>query len=360
MRPSAAIADVRAAATLLRWLGPWADPVARPPARIEDDALDGPWPLRVRLYHPHGTPRATVLIAPGLHYAGADDPRMDRFCRILAAAGRLVIAPFLPDFLALVPTPRVIDDFARVYDARARWDPSGRPPIVFSISFGCLPALGLAARVPPGAVSRVIVFGGYGDFAATLRYALSGEVGDRSSAVPRDPLNQPVILMNLVPYLEPPCADPDAVRAGWRRYVERTWGRPELKARDRFTAIAHELARDVPAAVRDLFLVGIGALPGAQELVAPALERAAAGATALDVRPLLPAVRGRVDIIHGRDDDVIPYEQAGVLAAGLTAADVHVHLTGLFGHAAGARLRLAAAGGELATMARIVRVLAAR
>jgi pimeloyl-ACP methyl ester carboxylesterase len=339
--------------TLVRWLGPWADAAARPEVGgIEDHMLagDGGAPMRVRVYRPARAARATILVAPGLHYAGADDPRMDRFCRILAAAGHLVIAPYIPDFLALVPTRRAIDDFERVFNARARWDPSGRAPVVFSISFGCLLALGLAARLATIALERVILFGGYGDLGAALRFALTGTT--------RDPLNQPVILMNLLAHLDPPASDPAALTAAWRLYVERTWGRPELKARERFTAIAHELAPAVPAGVRDLFLVGIGVSPGAVELVTPAIARASAGAAALDVRRFLPLVRGRVDIIHGRDDDVIPFEQAEVLAAGLTHAQVRVHLTGLYAHTGGTRPSLASARSELATMARIIRLLA--
>ena len=77
--------------------------------------------------------------------------------------------------------------------------------------------------------------------------------------------------MNLLELLEPGCAEPAAVRAGWRRYVERTWGRPEMKARARFTAVAEELAPGLPESVRELFLVGIGARPGAVELALPAL-----------------------------------------------------------------------------------------
>ena len=68
--------------TLARWLGPWADSTKAPEIST-DEAFVGD--IRVRLYHPRKTPRATYLIAPGLHYAGPDDPRMDRFCRILAA-----------------------------------------------------------------------------------------------------------------------------------------------------------------------------------------------------------------------------------------------------------------------------------
>ena len=74
---------------LARWLGPWADSNKAPAVATEDTAVDE---LRVRLYRPRDAPRATYLIAPGLHYAGADDPRLDRFCRILASGGHLVVA----------------------------------------------------------------------------------------------------------------------------------------------------------------------------------------------------------------------------------------------------------------------------
>lgn len=328
---------------LARWLGPWADPQRAPVVEVREERVDE---LRVRLYgRERGTP---FLIAPGLHYAGPDDPRMDRFCRVLAAAGHLVVAPFVPDYLALVPGRGAIRDFARVFDALPRW--TARKPVVFSISFGSLLALALAAE-RGDAIERLVVFGGYADFGATMRYCLTGDG--------RDPLNQPVVLMNLLDHLAHDARHRGALEAGWRRYVEATWGRPELKARERFVAIAERLAPEVPEPVRELFLVGIGARPGAWELAEPALRAfCAAPAFALDPSPYLPRVRGRVELVHGADDDVIPFAQSHALAAGLTAADVRVHITGLYGHTGAAMTRLAALPRELATMLRVLRAMA--
>jgi hypothetical protein len=87
------LGSVPSIATLVRWLGPWADAAKAPDVATSDTAVDG---MRVRLYRPSRAPRATFLIAPGLHYAGPDDVRMDRFCRIPAAGGHLVVAPFIP------------------------------------------------------------------------------------------------------------------------------------------------------------------------------------------------------------------------------------------------------------------------
>jgi pimeloyl-ACP methyl ester carboxylesterase len=334
-----------------RWLGPWADPAARPAAAVRDEDLGG---MQIRIYRPaRGRLRSTFLIAPGLHYACADDPRMDRFCRILTAAGHQVVVPYIPDFLALVPTEQAKHDFARAFDAMPRW--TERKPVVFSISFGSLLAFSLAAA-RGGAIERLIVFGGYADLRETLRFSLTGEAaGGRAAA--HDPLNQPVVLMNLLDHVAPPVPDREAVVLAWRRYVERTWGRAELKLDRRFAAIAEELAPAVPAAVRELFLVGTGARPGLLELAMPALARF--DARPLDPSPYLPRITGRVDLVHGVDDDVIPFEHAHALAAGLVHADVRVHITGMYGHTGASRPPLSAALRELATLARVLRLLAA-
>lgn len=327
------------------------------PAR---EAPRGPAPVPpgARRGAPRGI-RSTFLIAPGLHPACADDPRMDRFCRILTCAGHQVVVPYIPDFLALVPTARAKHDFLRAFDALPRWTgerAAGRRPIVFSISFGSLLAFALAAA-RPGAIERLIVFGGYADLRETLRFALTGEVGS-GRRVAHDPLNQPVVLMNLLAHLDPPvgAADAAAVAAAWRRYIERTWGRPELKLDRRFAAIAAELAPAVPAAVRELFLVGTGALPGAPALALSALDRF--DVRALDPAPYLPRITGPVDLVHGLDDDVIPFEHAHALAARLSHASVRVHVTGTYGHT-GASRPLVASLREVATLLRVLRLLAA-
>jgi len=320
--------------TLARWLGPWADATRAPDVATRDEQVAG---LRVRVYGREGRP---YLIAPGLHYAGPDDPRMDRFCRILAAAGHHVAAPFVPAYLALTPDAQAIADFTRVFDAID----FAAPPVVFSISFGSLLAFALAAA-RPAAIDRLVIFGGYSDFHATMRYCLTGDG--------RDPLNQPVVLMNLLEHIAPHGAE--HLRRWWREYVTRTWGRPEMKARERFTRIAEELAPSVPEAVRELFLVGIGVVPGAWDLASAALAKY--DARALDPAPYLPRITGRVDLVHGADDDVIPYEQSHALARQLVNANVAVHITGMYGHTGAQRPPLSAAARELATMLRVLRVM---
>ena len=355
--------DVVALATIARWLGPWAD-TTKAPNSIEqhDEVVPGSRdqrPIRVRVYRPRRPPRATFMIAPGLHYEGADDVRQDRFCRVLAAAGHLVLAPVLQDFIDLQPSSRVIDDFQRVWAARGTWDPCERPPVVFSISFGSLPACGLASRVGDG-VERLVLFGGYADMPATLRYCLFGrhDIIDGHAHITRDPLNQPVVFMSFLPYLDPPCENPDAVRAAWRQVVVRTWGRPEMKAIERYSQVALDIAKAVPENVRELYLHGVGMTPNWLQFATDAAAKAAPIQAALDVVPYLDGVHCQVDIVHGRTDDVIPVEQAEVLARGMTNADVRVHLTGLYSHTGGTLPSPSQAVGEVKSLFQMLSALA--
>lgn len=317
-------------------------------------AIAGPRPFDARVYLPRGRATGAYAIAPGLHHLGPDDRRMDRFCRILAASGIVTLAPFLPDHVALRVAPTAIDDFARAFDALRAHPacPTARPG-VFSISFGSLLALRLAAARSPD-LAGVIVFGGFADWNATVRFAVTGELDGRAWAV-RDMRNLPVVFMNLLDHLAECPADPAPVVAAWRRYVEETWGKNEMRADPAWQAAARSLAADVPPAARDFYLAGCGVVPGAAAMVDRALARHR-DVGFLDVRPHLATVRCPVWLVHGVADDVIPYPQAEALARALPAAATpRVLLTGLYGHtqiegATGP----AALARELATMARIV------
>jgi pimeloyl-ACP methyl ester carboxylesterase len=341
--------------SLLRWLGPWT-PQDRVPRDVVVDRIvvAGPRPFPARVFRPRGRATGAFAIAPGLHFDGPDDPRLDRFCRVLAAAGLVTLAPYLPDFVALRVAPGAIDDFGRAFDALRSHPacPVGRPG-VFSISFGSLPALRLAAARPDD-VGGVVVFGGYGDWDATIRFASSGELDGRQWAE-RDMRNLPVVFMNLLDHLDDRPADPAPVVAAWRRYVHATWGRNELKETARWQPIARALADQVPAAGRDLYLRGCGLLPGARDAIDRALRRRGY-VDFLDVRPHVGAVRCPVWLVHGVGDDVIPYTQAAALASAFPATSrPPVLLTGLYGHTQieGAR-GPAAAVKEVAAMAQIV------
>ncbi len=347
---------MRAHAALLRWLGPWT-PGDRIPPRVERQSVvvparGGRPDFEAWLYTP-GTrrPDGAMLIAPGLHYAGPADPRLDRFCRVLAASGTTVLAPFLPDYTALRVEETVIADLATIFDLleARRERPAGVRPGVFSVSFGSLPALRLAAD--PERAERVgglVVFGGYADFGVAIRFCLGVGTENRR----RDPLNQPVVLLNLLDALgEVP--ERAALEDGWRRYVRATWGRPEMKADAAWRAVAARIEAELPAEARPLFRLGTGQDAGAAARVAEALDRTTAARPWLDPRPRLGGLRCPVTLVHGLDDDVIPASELEALAAALPArVAVRRYLTGLYDHT-----RAAAGPGAVLAAGREVRSL---
>ena len=102
-------------ARLARWLGPWTPAYRRPHdvrTRTLEISCTAPdhRPMRAWIYAPTSrAPAGSLLLVPGLHFAGPADPRLDRFARILASAGLVVLAPFLPDFISQVLDPRVLE-----------------------------------------------------------------------------------------------------------------------------------------------------------------------------------------------------------------------------------------------------------
>jgi len=345
--------SLRSALSLVRWLGPW-EKHGVPRDVTRDERTIGA--MRAYLYRPAREPRGVYLIAPGLHFLGPDDPRLDRFCRILAASGVLVLAPFLPDHCGLRVRERTTDDLARAFD-EAEALGVGKPAI-FSISFGSQPAIALAARdTHRDRVGALVLFGGFADFQASVRFCLTGRAahGGAELAMTHDPLNAPVVWMHLLDELQLPC-DRERVLAAWQEMVERTWGKMELKAKGARDPIAHEIATRLDERDRDVFLLGCGLRDGGAAHLETALPKIGVTYAFTDPRPLLAKVRCPIAIVHGRDDDVIPWFEAEKLRA--AAPHARVLITGLYGHTGAASVSPGALLRELATMVSVVRTLA--
>lgn len=313
-----------------RWLGPWADEGAQPDATREEVPVEGA--MRAWVYRPaHRKARGAVLVVPGLHYLGPADPRLDRFCRILAHAGNVVLCPFLPDFSRLRVGPDLGPDASRAFDALLALPdrPRDVAPGVLSISFGSRPAVEVAATRPE--VGNLVLFGGFADFRDAIRFCIAG-APDPGRA--HDPLNRPVVYLNLIEHLDPQPRDRASFVRACFDFVRQTWGKPEMKPREAHEPVARALAEGLADA--ELFLRATGVAEGGVELGLAALERGAPHFEYLDPAPWLSRVQVPVTVIHGREDDVIPFEHAARLAS-MTPRARHL-VTGVYAHSGRASL----------------------
>jgi pimeloyl-ACP methyl ester carboxylesterase len=354
---------------LARWLGPWT-PATQAPTddevvreeRVLAPSREGERPMRVWAYRPaKGASHGSLLLLHGLHYLGPSDPRMDRFSRILAASGALVWAPFIPDFERLVLAPTVFRDCERALDALLAYDrrPPDRAPGVMSISFGSLPALHLASnREHSFKLSSLVLFGGYADLGDTMRFALEGEPGRL-----HDPYNRPVVFMNLVDHLgEALPQDRSPLMEAWRAYIDRTWGRPQLKSDPAAgEAIAREFADKLDPVWRSVFLRTAGVEPGMMDVFETAWARGRDRLAWLDPTEKMRSVRVPTYVLHGADDDVIPHRHARMFERQLPREHLRgVHVTGLYGHTGAAAPPWKSARqivGEVATMIGALRAI---
>ena len=202
-------ARLLALSKLVRALAPWASSDGS--ARASQPGVqrtrwvfrEHPPRLEAYVYEPATRLLGSYLVAPGLHFLGPDDPRLDRFCRMLANAGFQVVAPFLPAYLKLLVNPSAADDLEIVARALLERMKAGERPTLFSISFGSGPAFEVAARLGDS-IDAVVSFGGYAEFESAVRFCIDGVMkrGGAELRMPRDPLNAPARFLNLLPFID--------------------------------------------------------------------------------------------------------------------------------------------------------------
>lgn len=297
-----------------------------------------------------GGPLPGWVVLHGITVPGRAHPLMRRFAHALAATGAAIVIPEVAPWRELTLDIPAGNSAIR---AAAAWlnerDDVRGPLALTGFSFGATQAL--TAVTLPGvsdSVRKVVSFGGYCDFPATLRFMMSGlyeRNGVRHQVVP-DPYGRWIATANYLLDV-PEFAGMQEVARGARE-LARESGRIGLFAGDPvYDALKADLRASIPTDQLEIW--DLIAHPSA---VAPPLEPALALADLLaaaaqrrhpelDPRPRLRAVDQKVILAHGFDDRLIPFTETKRLREALPpAADVHVSITRLFSHSAEAdRLR---------------------
>lgn len=295
---------------------------------FDERPLTLPWrggQLRARLYMPRGSFDRAVLLVPGVHAAGIDEPRLVQFARDLAAmehAALTIEVPGLTRYRIAPQATDIIEDAARWLSHQPDLAPDGRIGIM-GISFAG--GLSIVAAARPSIRERVafvLSFGGHGDLPRTLRYLLTGVQPDGSTLPPHD-YGVAIILLGVAQRVVPAEQAP-ALRKAILAFLDASHlAMVDTDAAAKAFAHARALAEALPEPAqtvmgyvndRDVARLGPLLLPHVGEMgTDPALSPARA-----------PAPSAPVYLLHGTGDNVIPPAESRLLAESLRSRGVTV------------------------------------
>jgi dienelactone hydrolase len=290
-----------------------------------------------RIYEPDTAPLGTLVVYPGIHAGGVDEPRLVSFARRLAGSGVRVVTVPLPDLRVYRITPEstdAIEDSALSIANDPRLAPAGRVGLV-GVSFAGGLALVAAGRPAlQHKLSLVVSLGGHADLPRVMTYLCTGRLPDGTARPPHD-YGVVIVLLASLSRLVPAdqvapvehailtfldassYAEIDAQRSA--QLLADTRRQHEALPQPSHALMAEVLARDAGA-------VGQRILPFVEDL---------GGAPALSP-DRSPAARAPVFLLHGRDDNVIPSTETPMAASYLESkGNMHVRwlLTPLISHA---------------------------
>jgi dienelactone hydrolase len=303
--------------------------MARRAATLEADAVteapvtiawrDGQ--LRGRTYTPSDLAGRPIVLVPGVHAAGIDEPRLINFAREIAATGHPVLTAELTDLARYQITPRTTDMIEDAADwATRHWTrvmpARDRAAAIMGISFGGGLSIVAASRMGER-VGWVLSFGGHGDLPRTLRYLCTGTLADGRVRPPHD-YGVVIILLGVADRMVPP-EQVEPLRQGIRTFLNAS----HLAMVDKPRAAleferAKQLAETLPEPART-FMSWVNTRDVAR--LGPALlPHVAAMGDDVALSPVRnPAPSAPVYLLHGADDNVIPAAESEMLAAELRA-----------------------------------------
>ena len=262
--------------------------------------------VQVRLYTPTPSPNAPGLVLiPGIHYLGMDEPRLMAFARSMSACGLRVLTPELPDSRDYRIQP---SDVQAIGDS-VQWmqNTTGRPVGLMGLSFSGGLALMAAAKPPfSNEISFVFSVGAHDDlFRVATFYATEADPlpdGDVERAKPNNYGPWVLEYEHLEDFV--PAADVVAIR-------------PVLRARlYENSALEKQLRANLTEAQKAEY----------ERLLDPKQEDAALFASnkkhAAEMAAVSPAghlagLHVPVYLLHGREDTLIPFAEAEWLAEDL-------------------------------------------
>lgn len=272
-------------------------------------------------------PRAALVAVPGAVPQGKDDPRLVAFATTLARAGFAVLVPDLLGYRELRVRPADAEEIADAFAwlaGQPELAPAGRAGI-FAFSYSVGPAVLAALRDDIREQVRYLVgMGGYYDLPRAIRFFTTGwfeHDGQWYRSTPDDTGRMVLAYSSLDYFAE------QGDRAVLDRMVAQRHRDP--------AADLSQLAAMLSEGMRSVYDLAVNDDPARfAELYARLPERMRAHIDQLDLarRDLAP-LKARLILVHGRNDNLIPWTESLALAAAVEAGQARVFLIRrLLGH----------------------------
>lgn len=278
-----------------------------------------------RLYEPAGGFTRTVLLIPGIHAAGIDEPRLTALATDLAGSGVAVTTMALPDLREYRITPAstdIIEDAITYLSQQRALAPDTKIGLM-GVSFSG--GLSIVAAGRPSVRDRLaflVSFGGHSDLRRVMHYLCTGDepAAEGVSIHPPHDYGVAVVLYGITEAVVP--ADQvDALRDGVRTFLLASQQAViDYKLAESTFARAREMAKRLPEPsatylthVNDRNTKALGAV------LAPHLAALASDNPALSPERAPSAPAAPVFLLHGADDTVIPAAESVFM---------HRHLSG--------------------------------
>jgi len=294
-----------------------------------------------RFYEPQGDVSRTLLLLPGIHSMGIEEPRLRALGYDLAGSGVRVMTMALPDLQRYRVTPQssdVIEDAIAWMAGQPALAPDGKVGVV-GVSFaGGLSIVAAGRPTVRDKVAFVVSFGGHGDLPRVLKYLSTGEAPHVEGIATHPPHDYgvAVILYGLADHMVP-AEQVEPLREGVRTFLLASQlTLVDMNQANATFAKAREMAKALPEPTatlltyvndRNVMKLGPALVPHLDKLGA----ESPAGSP--ERAPSLPSAP--VYLLHGDGDTVIPAAESAILGEFLRerGVDAHVLLSGLITHA---------------------------
>jgi len=283
------------------------------------------------------------IVLHGITRPGRFHPNLLRFVRALAASGLAVVVPQVPEWKNLRLAPEVTHPTLRgALDVLRGLDVTNDGPYgAIGFSFGAPQILIAASHSDVGdQLGGVVGFGGYCDMERMVHFQMSGEHewDGITHRIRPDPYGRWIIGGNHLTSIPEYAGAKDVAQALWRLAVEA--GERRILAWDpSYDALKGELRRGVaPEHTRlfDLFAPSTDHWPdlrGAEDIAQQLATAVRSSSPLMDPVPFMPALRTPVHLIHGEEDQLIPYTESLRMESLFTSEQqVETTITAFFSH----------------------------